>query len=98
MNRQSYFPPFLVSPKTIAKLFVWLLVIVAISNCSSTRSRLSGLDLGSEQDIYQERNTDDSNLRLSRDLVRKDFQGKIKANAIGDSFSNSIWGSDCDCR
>lgn len=83
----------------LTKAIFMLAIALFISNCASNKNNSGPLKkIKTKQGIYKERSQQNSLVGTEKDLVERDFQGKLRSTLSGHQFNTSVWSSNCDCR
>lgn len=87
-----------IATSTLIKLFISLLFVSALSDCASTRDRVSQLRDKNQTSIYSARNYRNSYMRLDWNLIHQDSQLKYRSELDNNPFGRQTWSRNCDCH
>lgn len=81
-----------------SKAMLMIVLAMLISNCAGNKKVGGALKIKTKPNIAREQNLQSPNVRIEKDLVERDFQGKLRSTLSGYPFNTTIWSSNCDCR
>lgn len=80
------------------KTIVMLMLAIALTDCAATTKNLSLLKVKSSAMFQQNQIVQSPNVRIEKDLIQADFEGKVRSSLSSSPFNTAIWSSNCDCR
>jgi len=87
------------------RLLILCVFIAVLSHCNTIKNSaitatdsLANISLNQGLDIYSQQDLINPNLSTNKNLISRDFQGKLESLTIDGKSSRNIWGNNCDCR
>ena len=85
--------------KIAAKVAGIALLCLTLADCASSKKSYTALKAKQAQrTTYQHRGFENPLLRIEKDIVQNDFQGKLRSTMDGGIFQTNSWSTNCDCR